>query len=440
MDGAAQERNHARRSGVLRPLSTARGFGFQPRALRPVAARRAADGTGLISSPLASTANRYVRSWLVPVGVITIVGVGAGTLADEPPAGAALPVSVAVLILASACWTIGLSERVRDPRLVVSALVGLGLCGAGLDWPQSDGPGLVTGFMALAGLALRVPRLVALLAAMPVVVAISISDAHEAVNPASTVLTVAMGAAFLFVTSALAALSRDAQQRAEALLAKEATIREVREQMATLAERSRLARELHDILAHCLSGLSVQLEGARLRAAQTAADATLADQITCAGQLARDGMLNARRALRALRGDESAGVDRLPQLVSDTAAALGIPCTMHVTGTPCPLGPEAALTAYRTVQEALTNVAKHAGRGARASIVLAWEPGSLDISVADRGGDHAVREGTPDGFGLTGMAERAALLGGRLEAGPSDDGFTVCLRLPVTPVLIGERP
>ena len=441
MDGAAQERNHAQRSGILRPLIPARGFGCQLRALRPVAARRAADGAGLISSPLASTANRYVRSWLVPVGAITILGVGAGTLVDERPAGAVLPVSVAVLILASACWTIGLSERVRDPRLVVSALVGLGLCGAGLDWPQSDGPGLVTGFMALAGLALRVPCLVALLAAMPVVVAIAISDAREAVNPASTVLTVAMGAAFLFVTSALAALSRDAQQRAEALLAKEATIREVREQMATLAERSRLARELHDILAHCLSGLSVQLEGARLRAAQTAADATLADQVACAGQLARDGMLNARRALRALRGDESAGVDRLPQLVSDTAAALGIPCTMRITGTPRPLGPEAALTAYRTVQEALTNVAKHAGPGAQASIVLAWKPDTLDISVADQGGDHGVSEGTPGGgFGLTGMAERAALLGGRLEAGRSDGGFTVCLRLPVSPVLTGERP
>ena len=441
MDGAAGGLNHARRSGLLRQLSPARVFRCQLRVPRPAAARRAAGGAGLISSPLASIANRYVRSRLVPVGAITILGVGAGTLVDERPAGAVLPVSVAVLVLASACWTIGLSERVRDPRLVVSALVGLGLCGAGLDWPQSDGPGLVTGFMALAGLALRVPRLVALLAAMPVVVAIAISDAREAVNPASTVLTVAMGAAFLFVTSALAALSRDAQQRAEALLAKEATIREVREQMATLAERSRLARELHDILAHCLSGLSVQLEGARLRAAQTAADARLADQIACAGQLARDGMLNARRALRALRGDESAGADRLPQLVSDTAAALGIPCTMRVTGMPRPLGPEAALTVYRTVQEALTNVAKHAGRGAQASIVLAWEPDTLDISVADQGGDHAVREGTPGGgFGLTGMAERAALLGGRLEAGRSDGGFTVCLRLPVSPVPTAEGP
>jgi signal transduction histidine kinase len=391
-----------------------------------------------IASPLAGTVNRHVRSWLVPVGAIMILGVGAGMMLEDRSAGLALPVSVAVLVLASACGAVGLSERVRDPRLVVSALVGLGLCGAGLDWPQSDGPGLVVGFMALAGLALRVPRLIALLAAVPVVVALAVSDAHEAVNPASTVLTIAMATALLFVTSALAALSREGQHRAEALLAQEATIREVREQNAALAERSRLARELHDVLAHCLSGLSVQLEGAQLRAAQTAADAALADQIACARELARDGMLNARRVVRALRGDELPEAARLPQLVSDTASALGVPVTVRVDGAPRSLAPEAALTAYRTVQEALTNVAKHAGPGATASIVLTWAPDSLDISVADRGGERAAAAGPTGGFGLAGMAERAALHGGHVEAGHSGDGFTVRLRLPVRPVLQGE--
>jgi signal transduction histidine kinase len=391
-----------------------------------------------IASPLAGTVNRHIRSWLVPVGAITILGVGAGTLLDDRPAGLVLPVSAAVLVLASVCWAVGLSERVRNPRLVVSALVGLGLCGAGLDWPQSDGPGLVTGFMALAGLALRVPCLIALLAAMPVVVALAVSDAHEAVNPASTVLTVGMAAAFLFVTSALAALSREGQHRAEALLAQEATIRAVREQMAALAERSRLARELHDILAHCLSGLSVQLEGAQLRAAETSADAMLTGQIACARELARDGMRGARRAVRALRGDELPEAAGLPQLVSDTASALGVPVTVRIDGVPRLLAPEAALTAYRTVQEALTNVAKHAGRGATASIVLSWAPDSLDISVADQGGERTATAGTLGGFGLAGMAERAALHGGHVEAGHSGDGFTVRLRLPVQPVLPGE--
>jgi signal transduction histidine kinase len=423
--------------GGRRPRAWGRasGAGTQLSVARPGVAGPAAVP---ISSPLAGTMNRHIRSWLVPVGALTILLVGTGMLLDERPAGAAFPASAAVLVLASACWAVGLSERVRGPQVVVSALIGLGLCGAGLDWPHSDGPGLVVGFMALAGLALRVPRMIALLAAMPVVVAIAISDAHEAVNPASTVLTVALAAAFLFVTSALAALSRDGQHRAEALLAQEATIREVREQMATMAERSRLARELHDILAHCLSGLSVQLEGAQLRAAETAADALLASQIACARELARDGMLNARRAVRALRGEEVPGPGQLPQLVSSTASALGVPVTVRVDGVPRSLAPEAALTAYRTVQEALTNVAKHAGRGARASIVLSWAAESLDISVADAGGDGTVAAGVPGGFGLAGMAERAALHGGDLEAGPSGDGFTVRLRLPRHGSLSGE--
>jgi len=431
----------ARKQGQLhggrlpRAWGRASGAGTQLSVARPGLAGPAAVP---ISSPLAGTMNRHIRSWLVPVGALTILLVGTGMLLDERPAGAAFPASAAVLVLASACWAVGLSERVRGPRLVVSALIGLGLCGAGLDWPHSDGPGLVVGFMALAGLALRVPRMIALLAAMPVVVAIAISDAHEAVNPASTVLTVALAAAFLFVTSALAALSRDGQHRAEALLAQEATIREVREQMATMAERSRLARELHDILAHCLSGLSVQLEGAQLRAAETAADALLASQIACARELARDGMLNARRAVRALRGEEVPGPGQLPQLVASTASALGVPVTVRVDGVPRSLAPEAALTAYRTVQEALTNVAKHAGRGARASIVLSWAAESLDISVADTGGDGAAAAGVPGGFGLAGMAERAALHGGQLAAGPSGDGFTVRLRLPLHASLPGE--
>jgi len=434
LDGAAWEQGQANDRGMI---------GGSPDCLSAQCVPKPTEGqptTGAIepiSSLLAGT-NRRIRPWLVPAGAITIIGVGAGMLADDTPAGAALSVSIAALILASACWAVGLSERVRDPRLVVSALVGLGLCGAVLDWPQSDGPGLVTGFMALAGLALRVPRIVALLAAMPVVIAIAISDAHDAMNPASTVLTVAMGAAFLFMTSALAALSRDAQHRAEALLAQEATIREVREQMATLAERSRLARELHDILAHCLSGLSVQLEGAQLRAAETAADAILSEQITGARQLARDGMRNARSALHALRGHGIPGVGQLPQLVSETASALGVPVTLSVSGAPRSLAPEAALTAYRIVQEALTNVAKHAGRGARAAIVLRWEPGSLEISVADQGGDHSVTEGTPGGFGITGMAERATQHGGCLEVGRSEEGYTVRLKLPLRPVLPGE--
>jgi signal transduction histidine kinase len=369
---------------------------------------------------------------MVPVGVaIILIGVGAGVFAGGPPSGAVLAITVGLLLLAAACWAVGLSGRIRDLRVVVPVLIVLGLCGAALDWPQSDGPGIVAGYMALAGLALRVPRITALMAGVPIVAAIAGSDAHEAENPASTVLSVALGCGFLFVTSALVALSQDAHRRAEALLAQQAAIREAREQTATLAERSRLARELHDVLAHCLSSLSLQLEGARLRASQTGADAMLLDQISSARQAACDGMVSAQRAVQALRGDDIPGLARLPRLVTDSALSLRIPIDFRVDGEPWPLRPEAELAAYRTVQEALTNVAKHAGRGAQVRVGLSWAPDCLDISVADSGGDGADAGLVSSGFGLTSMAERAALHGGQLTAGPAEDGFTVRLRLPV---------
>jgi len=188
--------------------------------------------------------------------------------------------------------------------------------------------------MALAGLALRAPKWIAILAGTPVVIAIAIADGRDSANPASAVLAVALGAGFLFGTSALTAFSRNAHRRAEALLTQEAAIREVREQMAAMAERSRLARELHDVLAHSLSGLAVQLEAARLLAVTTAADQRLVDQISSARKLAQSGLLDARRALQTLRQDEIPGPARLPYLVAETASALGIPVTLQATGTP----------------------------------------------------------------------------------------------------------
>jgi signal transduction histidine kinase len=144
--------------------------------------------------------------------------------------------------------------------------------------------------------------------------------------------------------------------------------------------------------------------------------------------------------VRALRRDELPGVAQLPRLVSDTASALGVPVTVRVDGAPRSLAPEAALTAYRTVQEALTNVARHAGRGATASIVVTWARESLEILVADRGGERTPRPATPGGFGLAGLAERAALHGGYLEAAHFDGGFTVRLWLPLHPTLQEVQP
>src|SRR5437773_5033 len=127
---------------------------------------------------------------------------------------------------------------------------------------------------------------------------------------------------------------------AAGLLAQGTAAGEAREQAAALAERSRLARDLHDVLAHSLSVLAVQLEAARLTAITEAAGANLVGQITSAHKQTCVGILNARRALAMLRADEPPGPASLPGLVSETAAALGAPITLEVDGAPCALDPE----------------------------------------------------------------------------------------------------
>jgi signal transduction histidine kinase len=381
---------------------------------------------------------RDPTSWLVPLAVMTVIGV-AGLLADSGlPAGAPGVATVCLLVVAAVLSVVALSDRVSDLRLVVPALVGTGLCGAAVDW-WSDG-GFVVGYLALVGLALRTPRRIAIPAAAPVVGTIAVVEASDSPTPAATILSVLVGFGFLFITSAFAAVSRDARRRAEVLLAQEAALRaqetatiQAREEAAALAERSRLARELHDVLAYSLAALSAQLEGARLTAIGAGAGAKLVGQITAAHRLTRIGVLNARRALLMLREEDIPGTAGLPDLVSQSATAAGLPIAFQEEGTPRPLQREAGLMVYRTVQEALTNVAKHAGQGAQAVVRLTWAANELVVAVSDSGGNGADAGLPASGFGLTGMAERAALHGGQLDAGRSDHGFTVRLRLPLRP-------
>jgi signal transduction histidine kinase len=380
-----------------------------------------------------------IDRWLAPVAVTTITGVGAGVLVEGFPPGAAGAATLAMLLAAAALAAVALSPRVRDLRLSVPALVGVGLCGAGLDL-QADGPGFIASYVSLMGLGLRTPRRIAILAGIPVVAAISAEETYQSANPASTVLAVVFGSGLLFITAAFAAVSLDGRQQAEALLAQEAATSQARQRAAALAERSRLARDLHDVLAHNLSALAVQLEATRLMAISTGVGEKIVDQVAAARKLACIGMLESRRVLLLLREGETPDAASLPELVSETSALLGIPVTLEAHGVQCPLGPGAGVALYRVVQEALTNVAKHAGRGAEVIVRLAWAPDGVEVSVADRGGD-GIDSGLPSsGSGVSGMAERVSLIGGRLRVGPAGDGFAVHLWLPSCPPEHGQAP
>ncbi|PWJ53147.1 Signal transduction histidine kinase [Quadrisphaera granulorum] len=216
------------------------------------------------------------------------------------------------------------------------------------------------------------------------------------------------------------------------------TEREQLQALAAAAERARIAREMHDVVAHSLSVVIAQADGGRYAAAaDPAAAARALESIAATGRAALTDM---RRLLGVLREDGGTvlepqpGVEDVPALVASVRAS-GLPVALVTTGEVRQLPAGAGLAVYRVVQEGLTNVLKHGGPSARATVRLHWSPGRLEAHVEDdgRGASTAV-DGDGDGIGsgLTGMAERMALYGGTAHAGPrSGGGFAVHAVLPV---------
>lgn len=370
-----------------------------------------------------------LRRVLVVAGWVAAGFVGVGTLVEELPAGTGGVVVMTLTVVGLALWLVPLNPRLTDQRLLFGCLVGAGLLGAVIDRLNPHGPAYILSFMAVAGIGLRLRRRAAIAAGVVVITALAWSEGATSNNPAGAALNVAIGAGFLLVAAAFAGANRDANDQAQEMLRLEAETRRAREESAVLAERGRIARELHDVLAHTLSGLAVQLEGARLLAEHTGADPRLVEQVSNAQHLARSGMAGAKRAVATLRGDALPGPDQIPELVDHARLATGAAVSYRVDGEAAALAPELGLPLYRTVQEALANVAKHAN-GAATEVILSWRPADVTVEVTDHGGTPT---GLPSGgFGLTGLTERAALAGGHLEAGPHADGWRVRLTMPRT--------
>jgi signal transduction histidine kinase len=212
------------------------------------------------------------------------------------------------------------------------------------------------------------------------------------------------------------------------------------------AERARIARELHDVVAHHVSLMAVQAEAATSLLPDKPGQARKSVEII--GDTARLALTELRRLLGVLRGPserlETAPPASLGEIggVLDQVRGTGLPVEFEVVGTPCPLAPGVDLTAYRIVQEALTNTVRHA-RAAQAVVTLSYEPGYVTVSVTDSGprrdgvagnGSAVVKPGSllaGSGLGLAGIAERVASCGGNLTVGPTPaGGFAVTARLP----------
>jgi signal transduction histidine kinase len=236
---------------------------------------------------------------------------------------------------------------------------------------------------------------------------------------------------FTVVTAAVMLLVRrvigDRERRAE-LAERE---RDVAAREAVVEERARIARELHDVVAHNVSMMVVQA-GAERRVVDVGATHEVLETIE---QIGRGALTEMRRLVGMLRSDApdpltpQPGLDDLPTLVTQVREA-GLPVELHVDGERRTLPAGIELSAYRIVQEALTNALKHAG-DARAEVHVRYGRESLELEIVDDGAGGAARAAS-GGHGLVGMRERVALYGGRLDAGRrASGGFSVRVLLPI---------
>ncbi len=255
---------------------------------------------------------------------------------------------------------------------------------------------------------------------------------------------------FLFLTAwAAGVLSRTKRARLQAAQARADRAEAQLDQQAAraaAAERTRIARELHDVVAHHVSLMAVQAEAASSLLPGRPEQARLSVQVI--GDTARQALTELRRLLGVLRAPAEPLQTAPSASLADLAAVLdqvrrvGLPVEFAVEGAPYPLAPSIDLTAYRIVQEALTNTLRHAP-AASALVTLRYEPGYLTVAVTDHGparevaaADGSTKPGVPtglasSGFGLAGIAERVASCGGNLTVGPTaGDGFAVAARLP----------
>jgi signal transduction histidine kinase len=247
------------------------------------------------------------------------------------------------------------------------------------------------------------------------------------------------------VATALAASNvrqmRVRADQAELLLAQTQRSHEEQLRAARLEESARIAREIHDVLAHALAGLTIQLEATAVLVEQGVGQEVVLARLRQAHKLAREGLQETRRAVGALRGDAPAVKPTIEALVSAYGLDSDAPATLRVDVDDDALTGVRGEAILRVVQEALTNVRKHAP-GAAVSVTVEGAPASALVAVIEDLPPVRARTVvqpapsslavTGGGYGLRGMRERAELLGGTLQAGPAADGWRVELRLPAS--------
>jgi signal transduction histidine kinase len=386
--------------------------------------------------PAAATSTTAVPPLLLAVRILVLVVVLVTVPLAEPrlgagARGAAVAVALVVSAISGAAWLLAGGRK----HLTAAALAVLGAAGGVLAGLSPLSTAVAVGCMATTAAGVRLTT-EASLGITAGTVAAFLAAALATGAPAETLL----GYPLAYIGFWALGLSRRAYllraEQAERVLAETRRARDAETQAAALAERARMAREIHDVLAHSLAAVSVNLQAAEgLLGALPAGSPELAKAIECVGRaeaFTRDGLAEARRAILALRDDAGPLPDQLSALAEEYRAGGDAPVDFQVAGQPRPVAAEAGLAVYRTAQEALTNARKHAP-GQPVRLCLEFLP--TDIAVRAANPLPEVRPGGPlaatgSGHGLTGLRERAALAGGTLTAGPADGEWQVCLRIP----------
>jgi signal transduction histidine kinase len=338
--------------------------------------------------------------------------------------------------------TVGaLLVRRRAPVAVFWALWVLGL--AGLVMPRYTPFACL--LVALHGLAARRPArvagpaLVAMAAPFGVNSLLAVSDAAEDRRLLALIATVAGWAVLAVAAFSLGRVTFAANRRAELL--EELRIRDTAQ--ARQAERLRLARELHDVVSHAVTAMLLQAAGARTLTDRDGPVGTALSAIESSGRRAMGELHEMLDLLRQVpepaAAEANAGVARIRDLTEE-ATRMGLHVRHCEAGEPDTLEPETDLTAYRLVQEALTNAAKHAGPGAEVLVDLQWAPHCLTVAVTSTPDPtRPVEPRLPSsGRGLLGLTERVALAGGSLRTRTVGPSFELCAELPTQAAPVRE--
>lgn len=373
------------------------------------------------------------RQSLRPLGwaVIVVVAIGSANSHPVPSLhGKGLGVTLALAVFAAMLLLAirdGFPERPLELQVAVIAAMGAaGVAIGGLQ--QTGATGVAAGvavFMAIARLPLRQGLVLGGLLTAGLGVATAIAGSSSSAVAAQVLVTVLLGIVAEFLKQ-----SRHSQDQTELLLAQLADARDEQARAAALAERGRIAGELHDVLAHSLSGAAIQLQGARKLADREHASPVLSGAIDRASELVKSGLANARQAVGALRGDPLPTIAQLPGLVESYKADMNLDVTLQIQGQARTLPADPSLALYRGAQEALTNVARHAP-GACTTVTLRYEADRTVLCVDNGVSAEPPREGMGGGRGLDGLRERIDRAGGSLSAGPQADGWRVEIEVPV---------